>query len=110
MNDAEREEQRPIIKIPRSAGDIAIGDYVFACRWHDADPGDPWVIGHVSEINDSAEDVGYVKVGDCSQPFRCWPRAVKITQKQAERILMMYPVLEKSVPTNYDIIAKVWRG
>ena len=112
-NKAEEGEgaQEPLIRIPIVTDDIKVGDYVFACRWSDADPGDPWVIGHVSEVwpSDALGQWGDVVVGDSPQPHRHFPRAVKITKEHAHRLLELYPPMATR-PTDYEWIASVWKG
>lgn len=108
MTGFEEEEQEPIVRIPKATGDIQVGDYVFACRWGDADPGDPWAIGHVSEMNDPAEDYGYVVVGDSPARYRRFPHAIKVTPELASRIMAHYPRMERE-PTDYEMIASVWQ-
>lgn len=103
------EEQEPIIRIPNAPGNLNIGDYVFACKWSDADPGDPWAVGHVSQLSDSAEDYGYVVLGDCPMPYRHFWKAVKITPEQGARIIEAYHRLGP-LPTDYKAIADVWKG
>lgn len=66
---------------------ISIGDYVFASRWGDCSPGDPWAVGGVTEVGD-----GYVVVGDASG--RRFPKAMKITHEQGARICASFPELE----------------
>lgn len=108
-NEMEEDEQEPIITIPKAPGELVVGDYVFACRWGDADPGDPWVVGHVSEIwpKIEMEASGFVVVGDSPMRFRRFPRATKITPEQGERILRLYPPMAHK-PLDYKWIAEVF--
>ena len=111
VEEEKEEPQEPLIRIPIVTDDIKIGDSVFACRWSDADPGDPWVIGHVSKVltSDVPGEWGAVVVGDSPQPERAFPRAVKITKEHAHRLLELYPSMATH-PTNYEWIASVWEG
>lgn len=105
----EEIEQEPIVVIPKAPGDLKVGDYVFASRWSDADPGDPWVLGHVSQVwlPDGPYEYGSVVVGDSPQPYRHFPRAMKITAEQGKRILEMYPPMAHK-PLDYKWIAGVF--
>ena len=94
-------EQEPIVINKDAPGDLKIGDYVFASRWSDCDPGDPWHVGHVSEIGPN-----YVVCGDVS--IRHWRKAMKITAEQGARICAEFPALEKICPSDYLVIARVF--
>lgn len=99
--DAEMQDDRPRNPVNKKApGTLAIGDYVFASRWTDCTPGNPWAIGHVSAIGAHC-----VVVGDASE--RQWPNAMKITAEQAQRIMAAYPAMEDA-PTNLRAVAEVW--
>lgn len=101
MCDCE-EDNRPIIRNQKAPGDLVIGDYVFASRWGDCDPGDPWHVGHVTEIGED-----FVVVGDVSQ--RCWANAMKITPDQGKSIVERFSDMEKNwVRNNYKEIADVF--
>lgn len=92
----------PIVRNLAAPGDLAIGDYVFASRWSDCDPGDPWAVGHVSEIGSN-----YVVVGDVSP--RGWRKAMRITAEQGQRIIEQYPPMEANrAAINYKAIAQVF--
>jgi hypothetical protein len=99
----ESEDQnQPLVTNPKAPGDLKVGDYVFASRWSDCDPGDPWHVGHVSEVGPD-----YVVVGDVSR--RRWPRAMKITQEQGSRIVQAFPPMEDNWKAfNYKAIANVF--
>jgi hypothetical protein len=95
-------EEAPIVTNQRAPKDLAIGDYVFASRWSDCDPGDPWAVGHVSEIGE-----GFVVVGDVTP--RRFPCAMRITAEQGTSIIAHYPGMEKNYqPRNYRAIARVF--
>lgn len=97
---ADAEEDKPIIRNQDAPGDLSIGDYVFASRWGDCDPGDPWAVGHVSEIGD-----GFVVLGDVNQ--RHWRKAMRISHEQGRRICELYPGMGRQ-PLNYRAIAEVF--
>ena len=81
--------------IPYCPTAIEIGDYVFACRWGDADWNDPWAIGFVSEIGKNyvtvSQENGELIPGVGNRSFRC---VKKITAEQAQSILKEYPSRE----------------
>lgn len=106
MSDEEEEaEAEPIIRNLDAPGVLAVGDYVFASRWGDMDPGDPWVVGHVSEVGPC-----YVVVGDAPHNMhRRFPKAMKITPEQGKRIVEQYPALEHK-PMDYWVIAEIFLG
>lgn len=95
------EDNAPIVVNIKAPSDLAIGDYVFASRWSDCDPGDPWHVGHVSEVGP-----GYVVVGEVSQ--RRWGNAMRITEEQGSRIAAEYPVMEDGRALPYKEIARVF--
>ena len=80
-------------------GDLAVGDYVFASRWSDCSPGDPWAVGHVSEVG-----AYYVVIGEVNQ--RRWDKAMKISHEQGARIADLYPKLLES--KNYGHLGVAW--
>lgn len=87
---------------PVAPGNLSIGDYVFASRWCDCDPGDPWAVGHVSELGD-----GFVVVGEVTQ--RRWHKAMRISEEQGRSIVEQYPAMEINyTPLNYPAIARVF--
>jgi len=69
--------------------EIIVGDYVFASRWPDGDPNDPWYVGFVDEINEKEGFSTLYKVGG-----RNYRYCRKISKKQGEKILEKYPKLE----------------
>lgn len=85
----------------KAPSDLAIGDYVFASRWSDCCPGDPWHVGYVSEVGP-----GYVVVGEVSQ--RRWGNAMRITEEQGRRIAAEYPAMEDGPSLPYEAIARVF--
>lgn len=92
----------PIIVNLPAPGDLAVGDYVFASRWSDCDPGDPWAVGHVSALGE-----GFVVVGEVSP--RHWPKAMRITPEQGRSIVEQYPDMERNWQAfNYQGIAQVF--
>lgn len=88
-----------VIQNKRAPFDVSEGDYVFASRWGDCDPGDPWAVGFVETV-----DAKHVKLG--TSP-RFWPCAMKITREQGARICEQYPSMERS-PLDYQAIARVF--
>lgn len=94
--------ERPVVTNQNAPGSLAIGDYVFASRWGDCDPGDPWVVGHISELG-----ADFVVIGEVNK--RRWPRAMLITHEQGRRIVEQYPLLEENWrPRNFEEIARVF--
>lgn len=81
--------------------DLKVGDYVFASRWTDCDPGDPWRIGNVAEIGPNW--ISFEFNG------RRYPNAMRITAEQAERIITQYPALEnRRGPLPYKAILDIF--
>lgn len=97
----EEDEREPIIRNPPAPGDVQVGDYVFASRWGDCDPGDPWAIGTVAEVGEC-----YVVL---SHMPRRWPKAMRITHYQSQRIIAFFPGMEHK-PLDYEAIARVFQG
>jgi hypothetical protein len=93
------EDATPIVQNKRKPFDVVAGDYVFASRWGDCDPGDPWAVGYV-------EEVGTENVRLTNSP-RFWPCAMKITHEQGTRICAEYPAMER-LPMDYEAIARVF--
>jgi len=92
-----------IITIPAVTDDIKPGEYVFASRYSDADPGDPWCVGYVTDVRVKA---GYLIIGEYST--RGWRHARRITAEQGQRILERYPAMENGPSLPYHNIAKVF--
>lgn len=67
---------------------LKIGDYVFASRWSDCNPGDPWHIGHITEIGST-----WVRIGEVSN--RRFPYVMRITPAQGDRVASLFPLMEK---------------
>jgi hypothetical protein len=80
-------EPAPLFENFKATGDLQIGDYVFASRWSDCDPSDPWCVGVITYIG-----VNYVIIGAVSR--RCWGYAMRITPEQGERICEAFPKME----------------
>lgn len=95
------EEKTPIVVNIKAPSDLEVGDYVFASRWSDCDPGDPWHVGHVSEVGQN-----YVVVGEVSQ--RRWGNAMRISHEQGRRIASEYPRMEDGPSLPYAEIASVF--
>lgn len=81
-------------------GDLQLGDYVFASRWSDCDPGDPWAVGHISEIGD-----GYVVVAGVT--LKRFPKAMRITPEQGARIAAEFPAMERETQ-DFGAVARVF--
>lgn len=102
LEEMYEEEDRPLVVNQPAPGDLVVGDYVFASRWSDCDPGDPWAVGHISELGRI-----FVVVADASQ--RHWPKAMRISHEQGRRIVEQYPPMEDNYkPRNYKAIARVF--
>ena len=97
----EQHSETPQVVNQNAPGDLKVGEYVFASRWSDCDPGDPWNVGHVSEIGN-----GFIVCGDAST--RRWPKAMRITKEQGARICAEFPILETTNPSDYAAIAEVF--
>jgi hypothetical protein len=67
--------------------DVAVGDYVWATRWSDRDPNDPWAVGFVEALDDDRVLV----------EGRYWPCFQKINEEQGRAILRTYPLIEKGI-------------
>jgi hypothetical protein len=95
---SEREPTQ-IVHNKRAPFDVVAGDYVFASRWGDCDPGDPWAVGFVERVGtENLRLVGFP---------RFWPCAMKITSEQGQRICAAYPAMER-LPLDYEAIARVF--
>ncbi len=70
------------------------GDYVFASRWSDADPDDPWIVGYVATV--TCESIS-VKT-DVKVSNRRWRNAIKISPEVGKAIIDNYPKLEGVTP------------
>lgn len=94
------EEPSWAFKNPQAPGDLKIGDYVFASRWGDCDPGDPWGVGYVSYLADNwiLLEGGHKR----------WPRASRITEEQGARIIAEYPPKEGGRGIPYEFIHSIF--
>lgn len=97
------EDPQPIIVNLKAPGDLKKGDYVFASRWTDCSPSDPWFVGHVSEVGDR-----YVVIAESTR--RQWPNAMRITAEQGRRIIDQFPAMEDGPQASYEEIAKIFLG
>jgi len=85
------EAEKLYVCIPYAPGKLEIGDYVFACRWSDADWNDPWAVGYVRVIGANYVELGQEdgrlvpKVG--RRGFKC---AIQITGEQGAKIAEEY--------------------
>lgn len=108
--EAGCEEKVPVpLVVNTKVGDasLVVGDYVFASRWTDCDPGDPWMVGFVSEVGchpGATVNVWFVRIGDNG---RRWPNAMKITEDEGRNICEKYPQMEGN-RQDYEAIGRVW--
>lgn len=63
-----------------------MGNYVFACRWSDADPNDPWYVGFVDDIIEDSDKTKWYKVSG-----RLYPNCRRISSSYGTKILENYP-------------------
>lgn len=97
----EYQEPEPVVRNIKAPSDLTVGDYVFASRWSDCDPCDPWAVGVVHDIGRNCV------ILDSSA--RAWPHAMRISDEQGRRICELYPIMEKTMrPLDYDVIALVF--
>lgn len=97
--DMYDEEDQPLVRNLEAPGELAVGDYVFASRWGDCHPCDPWATGNISSIG-----TNHVVVGG-----RRYPYARRISFEQGDRIAEHFPRMEKlGAPPNYAAIAQVF--
>lgn len=89
-----------IVSNKKAPGDLKIDDYVFASRWNDCCPGDPWHVGYVSEVH---EDY-VILVGS----KRSWPNAMRITEAQGWNIVASFPAMEDGPSLPYLQIAEAF--
>ncbi|MGZ4953564.1 MAG: hypothetical protein ACXV8Q_00510 [Methylobacter sp.] len=91
-----------------SEQELAIDDYVFASRWSDCDPNDPWAVGYISFIGD-----GFIRVSNKDGSMidgvgaRLWPNAMRISSEVGEKIVKNMPGLE-GFPFNPVRIAEIF--
>ena len=72
-------------------GGINIGDYVFASRWFDGTPNDPWYVGFVKgKIDNGKNGIEYMVDGS----IRWWKYCRKITKEEGDKIMSEYPKQE----------------
>ena len=84
--EEEEEEEEEQISIPNASANVKVGDYVFACRWSDADPCDPWQVGCVEQVGEGSVQV----TGNA----RHWSKVMEIDQTQGDRIIAEYTAAE----------------
>lgn len=100
-----KEYEHQLISIPKVSDDIKPGDYVFASRYSDGCPGDPWCVGYVTEVF-ANETPTYLRIG--AYGTRGWRYAMRITEEQGVRIIAQYPAMENGESLPYLDIAKVF--
>jgi len=97
--DMYEEENQPLVRNIEAPSNLAVGDYVFASRWGDCHPCDPWATGNISSIGEH-----HVMVGG-----RRYPYARRISFEQGNRIAEHFPQMEKlGAPPDYEVIAQVF--
>lgn len=109
LKEALAKEKEHVVN-SKVTGTLAVGDYVFASRWSDCDPGDPWFVGHIAEIHLASPEhavpyPGYVVLAEA--PNRRWPHAMRITPEQGARIIAEFPRMEHG-PRDFSAIARVF--
>lgn len=67
---------------------MKIDDYVFASRWSDEDPNDPWCVGFLEEFGEDNRGKWYKIDGKTFRHCR------KITAEEGEKICIEYPKLQ----------------
>ena len=83
-------------------GRLRIGDYVFASKWSNADPRDPWAVGHVTAITETHITVS------CENGKRDYRWYRVITDFQGERILRDYTEMERDRTVRVSQIAEIF--
>lgn len=63
---------------------FCLGNYVFASRYKDADPNDPWVVGFIDEIGVDHKG-GFIRIYE--QGMRTWRYAAKIDKEDGKRLI-----------------------
>jgi len=109
LKDAYAREVPQVIN-QKVSNDLKVGDYVFASRWSDCDPGDPWAVGHIAEVHmaDGGKATPYPGHVTLSEmPHRSWPHAMRITQEQGQRIVTEMPKME-SQKRDFSKVAEVF--
>jgi hypothetical protein len=66
------------------SGSFSVGDYVFASKYSDNDPYDPWCVGLIFEIGIDKKG-GFVRIDEGG--MRCWRNIKKLTAEQGKEIL-----------------------
>lgn len=89
--ELEGEVERPRNGKVAESGTV-IGDYVFASRWPDCDPGDPWAVGFIKSIDNGRAVVVDAAGNPIGHPS--WPYCQKISKEQGDNILKHLPSLE----------------
>jgi hypothetical protein len=74
----------------KSKRPVRIGDYVFACKWSDADPNDPWCVDFVDDIIEDYNGNKWYKVGG-----RSYRNCRRISADYGSKILEFYPKIEE---------------
>jgi hypothetical protein len=89
-------------------GDLKRGEYVFACRWSDADWNDPWCVGFVGDYGENyiqlTNEDGTEIEGVGIRGYRYFRR---ITAEQGKRIMDAYVPREGS-PFDEEVKASVF--
>ena len=81
---------------------VKLGDYVFASRWSDCDPNDPWAVGFVTGLIQGKDSKVFVTIGDLEgKPIpnignRWFHNVIPISHKLGKKLCETMPSLEGS--------------
>ena len=79
---------------------VKIGDYVFASRWIDCDPNDPWAIGIVTSVIKDTNSRMYVTIGNLDGELipkigsKMFKNVILISRKLGKELCEIMPGLE----------------
>lgn len=82
---------------------VKIGDYVFASRWSDCNPNDPWAIGLVTSVIKDTNSRVYVTISDLDGILipnvgnRMFRNTIPISYELGERLCEIMPGLEEAL-------------
>jgi hypothetical protein len=71
---------------PVTADGFKPGDYVFACKYSDADPNDPWYVGFILCIVIFKEGCCVIMEGDATERKYKWAR--HLTREEGDKIIL----------------------
>ncbi len=78
-----KEIRQSVVQI---SDDFKVGDYVFACKWSDAEPTDRWAVDIIKEVSLNIGN-GMAGIFFESSGIIPYKYAVKITAKEGNKIL-----------------------